>query len=166
MSNINTVQSPSWMLSENQLEPKSSPLIVGTDRFLLDISDLCVECPAFERYRVYLQEPLSPACPSRASGCDKSQSGCLKSSSPGDGWPLAWCIAAALFPQAWVACVWSSDLHFPCILSRPWRPDGLSGCKYNPWLCLADTEWWASLSARRKSDSARFVPAALRDSPR
>lgn len=64
------------------------------------------------------------------------------------------------------SCFLPASLHRLCLVKwpplpvRPWRPDLLSGCKYDPWYYMADAEWWTSLSVGRKSDSPRFVPAA------
>lgn len=93
---------------------------------------------------------LVPQGPVAAANLKETAS---NSSGLDDGWPLAWCIAAAFFPEACMACVWSSDLRFLCIATRPWSPDLLSGCNYDPLHHMADSEWWASLSMGRKSDS-------------
>lgn len=56
--------------------------------------------------------------PPGPGGCDKSQSGCLKSSSLGDGWPLAWCMAAAVFPQACERVVFGQVTSASCASHR------------------------------------------------
>lgn len=55
----------------------------------------------------YIPKALTPARPFGAGGCHKSPSGCLGS---GDGWPLAWCMAAAFLP---------AGLRGPCLVKWP-----------------------------------------------
>lgn len=118
---------------------------------------MCVGCPDFEWFRVHLWEPLSPACPSRP-GRLRQISKWLPQIEQ-SGWRMASGVmyGCRLPTGLRAGCVWSSDLSFLCVPPRPWSPDVLSGCKYNPWSYMAEAEWWGSLPVGWKSDSPRFV---------